>query len=171
MDYKSIEIIIKPLVLNKLPKYWNKIIKLATFGPLGMNPVRIPSWVRLGWGYFLRKNWKKILKTNSLGVDCWLTFSKSHGISSVARNSNTFFFGEGQILIEIFKSPMHNSRTEARNRNINFFSVWVESDWIFPSPMLHSSRYCSQKPKFIFLPIEIECRWSFYLISILWKLI
>ena len=47
MGFKSIEIIIgTPLVLSELLKYLDKMIMLATFGPLGINPVTIPSFFR-----------------------------------------------------------------------------------------------------------------------------
>ena len=40
MGFKSIEIIIKSTpVLNELQKYGAKMIMLATFGSLGMNPL------------------------------------------------------------------------------------------------------------------------------------
>ena len=51
MGFKSIEIIIgTPLVLSELLKYLDKMIMLATFGPLGMNPVREHSF--LGDAFF-----------------------------------------------------------------------------------------------------------------------
>ena len=54
MDFKRNEIIVgDPLVLNKLPKYREKMIKLANFGPLGMNPVTGPSFS--GDNFFLLK--------------------------------------------------------------------------------------------------------------------
>ena len=45
MGFKSIEIIIgAPLVMNEPPKYQDKMIMLATFGPFNMNPVMVPSF-------------------------------------------------------------------------------------------------------------------------------
>ena len=53
MGFKSKEIIIgAPLVLNEFPNYRDKMIMLATFRPLGMNPVRVASLLGMvfSWG-------------------------------------------------------------------------------------------------------------------------
>ena len=62
-NVKTIEIIIRTSpVLNELSKYGYKILMLATFGPLGINPVTVSSFFR--GTFFLSKFGDQTVRDN-----------------------------------------------------------------------------------------------------------
>ena len=73
-------------------------------------------------------------------------------ISSVAGKS--FFFGEGQVPIEILISPMHHSSIKARNEI--FFGEGLLAIQFFLNPMRHGTTVA----KNIFFLLKVWFRFS-----------